>query len=155
MKRFIFSLTAVQPHRQRKLARLWSQGQCLQHSAASCVLIFLFGEWTVICFHWPIASVAECRITLMDQNLRDINFLFSPSSAVSFLVPFISLDCSRAYCACPAALEERGDALGLSALLRAGQGSPQVSPPPFSCTSCSQAHLPHPQFISGACFNNN
>lgn len=100
MRRFVFSLTAVQPHRQHKLAGLWSQGQCLQLSAASCVLIFLLGEWTVICFHRPMASVAECRITLMDQNVRDINSRFSPPSAVCFPVPAIPLGRSRASCAC-------------------------------------------------------
>lgn len=110
--RFVFSLTAVQPHRQHKLARLWSQGQRLQHSAASCVLIFLFGEWTAICFHWPIASVAECRITLMDPNLRHIISIFSPCPFLCQQSPLCSL------CAGQEDLEERGNALGLSAWAR-------------------------------------
>lgn len=137
MRRFVFSLTAVQPHRQHKLARLWSQGRCLQHLAASCVLIFLFGEWTVICFHWPIASVAECRITLMGQNLRDTNFLFHPSSALPFLVPFTPLVRAKHAVLAASTAARRGMRMLQSCLNRLGQGWPRVSKSP-------QNHFPVP-----------
>lgn len=154
MRQFVFSLTAVQPHRQHKLARLWSQGQRLQHMAASCVLIFLFGEWTAICFQWPIASVAECRITLMDPNLRHINSSFSPCPSLchSFL------GCQRSpLCWLPAQCRRmwRREGMLWDCLHSQGQGGPGECSPPFCCASGSWTLSPHPQSIPGACSNNN